>query len=341
MKIAFLFPMDASFMAWNMGRGIVRAMERMGIQVLSIPLPTNAQASQQQFDAARKALPTIERIRECDAVLTSGPEHVGPWIEAIYERYEWRNLNIPTAAWLHESTERDDYQIDFEAIQWIARDWFFPAIQDAEKHDQEMFAKDHSHWLPFGVDTEMFCHPSRLGRYGGSEFDVAFIGLIYPKRLAFLQAISRHEIPPIRLGKVEIQDLHGYDHEGSTRRYVENLRAIKVFFNLPALSRLIVNKVTEVMACGGFLLTPMLSPDGGANRNMALFESGTHLVYYRPSNTPYIAQLLREWISKEMDAERDKIAEAGFRLVQEKHTLEKRVAEILTKMGLNVAQTVN
>jgi spore maturation protein CgeB len=186
------------------------------------------------------------------------------------------------------------------------------------------------------VDEEIF-HPMRqrpdLQVVGDIHcFDVAFLGLLYPKRQVFLKALAKHKIPPIRHGMCQIIDLHGYHREESIRLLASNQRQIKVFFNLPSMSRLLVSKVVEVLATGTFLLTPML-PEG-AKKNELLFESGVHLVYYSPSNLGYVAQLLRDWASPEKDAERQKISEAGCREVHAKHLLSHRLAEILAKVGV-------
>lgn len=345
MKVAFLYPQDAPNVSWNLGRGIVRTLGRMGHEVLAIQMPTSrpfndsAQENRRfrmMIEEKKRTLPPIAEIGKCDLVVVSGPEHVGPWIEEVYERYEWRQLGIPTAAWMHESCERDDYTIDFEAIQWMARDWFFPAIQDAERFDQEMFAKDHSHYLPFGIDPQMFHDGGRIKRdelgYHGQDFDVSFIGGLYPKRIQYLNALSRHDHPPIHLANCVVQTIDGYDHEAATKLYVEGIRRSKVFFNLPSMSKLLVPRVTEVLACGGFLLTPMLPPEGGVGRNMALIESG--LMYYRPSNVPYVAQLLRDWSAPEKMGERDGIAMLGRGEVHQEHTLDRRLSEMFRKIGI-------
>jgi spore maturation protein CgeB len=115
------------------------------------------------------------------------------------------------------------------------------------------------------------------------------------------------------------------------RLLASNTRECKIFFNLPSMSRLLVAKVFEVMACGTFLLTPLIGDGRGAEQNMKLFESGKHLVYYSPSNMPFTAQLLRDWVSPEKDAERQKIAEAGCREVHAKHNLKIRLEELLAK----------
>jgi spore maturation protein CgeB len=353
MKIAVLFPQDAPPVAWSLGRGIVHEISRMGNEVLVIPLPTsrpiNESAQEQKrfqllIDAKKKELPKIEVIAQCDAVIVSGPEHIGPWIEEVYEKYAWtREVKCPKAAWLHESMERDDYNIDFDAISWIADEWFFPAIQDAERYDQQMFAPGRAHWLPFGVDTTIFQplvdapEMIDLGRsydeWAGKTLDCAFIGSLYQKRIAFLNALSRHDHPPIRLANVVGQDIHGYDAAEWTHRYVSNLREIKVLLNLPSMSKLLVPRVYEALATGTFLMSPILAPDGGVNRNMLPFEDG-ELLWYRPSNLPRIAQLLHEWSSVAKDEERRKIAAAGCAKVHKEHSLEKRLTEMLAKMKI-------
>ena len=258
----------------------------------------------------------------------SGPEHIAPWIMLCYDRQPWKELDVPKAVWLHESCSRDDYDIDFDSIKWCGNEFFFPAIQDAEFHDQEMFAPGRSHYLPFGVDTEIF----KPAKESYKNFDIGFLGLLYPKRHIFLRALNQHKHPPIAIGSCAIQDIRGYNWKESIQLLASNTRECKVFFNLPAMSRLLVCKVFEVMACGTFLLTPQISDGRGAEKNMKEFESGKHLVYYSPSNLPHVAQLLRDWASPEKDAERQAIGDAGRRLVHEKHSLKIRMEEILSKV---------
>ena len=332
MRIAVLMPMDSPFASWGQTRGIEHTLRRMGYETLPVSLPTEPNPSKQMLNSVKQNVPPLSEIAKCDAVLVSGPEHIGPWIAEVYERYEWHSItdNLPTGAWLHESCEREDYSIDFESIQWMARDWFFPAIQDAEKHDQSMFALDHSHYCPFAVDSVIFDDDEREVR----TFPVAFIGLLYPKRVAYLNALAQHSIPAIRFGKVMIEDLHGYRSEETTLRYADNLRDIKVFFNLPAMSRLVVSKVFEVMACGALCVTPMLPPEGGVSKNMALFGAGQELIYYRPSHLAGVGAILRDWSGPERYLDRQRITAAAVRKIKEKHTLEVRLAEMFQRMGV-------
>jgi hypothetical protein len=353
-----------------MSNGIVNTLRRMGHQVLPGELPaTGGNIPPQVFESIKESLPTIEALKGCDAVLVSGPEHIAPWLDAVYGKYEWKQLGVPKASWWHETLQREDYSLDWDNVSFWADENFVPAAQDADWLDQEMFGKGHVHWLPFGVDTGVFhpqecsyCTPEAIeiaGHFRGMSLDemrnptkhckvcsgsgfvvtqkkwpIAFVGLVYEKRARFLQALGRHHHPPIRVGNVSVQDLSGYCAEESVHRMVDNYRRVGVFFNLPAMSSLLVTKVYEVMACGTFLLTPELSADRGISKNMELFESDRHLVYYRSSNLPYVAQLLRDWSSEEKVEEREKIAMAGWREVHGKHSLDKRLAVILEKIGV-------
>lgn len=340
MKIAVFYP-DAPRTGWSAAHGIEHTLRRMGHSVVAGRIPVDVMnPAPHVFEAIKETLPILETLKEQDLILLSGLEHIAPWLDSVYGAYEWKAINVPKAAWYHESFFREDYTIDFEAIQGWTDQHFFPAVQDAEFFDQDSFAKDRSHWLPMGVDTQIFCpvpgQGSRPTQWTIPEkrWPIAFIGWIYDKRARFLKALSRHDHPKIRLGGVSISDLGGYQQEESVRRLADNYRRIGVFFNLPALSQLLVSKVYEVMACGTFCLTPQLSVDRGIQRNMEIFQDGRHLVYYRSSNLPYVAQLLREWSSEEKAEERERIAAAGCKEVHENHSLEKRLEVVLAKCGV-------
>lgn len=348
MKIAVLFP-NSPLAGWSASRGIGPTLRRMGHEVLEVPVRTDPRATQLVIEGEKMMMPPIGVLKRYDLILTAGTEHIAAWLDTIYGKYEWKDLPGAKACWFHESFNRDDYSLDFDFLRPWGEEFFFPGIQDAEMHDQESFALGHAHWLPFGVDTELFrpkdfsseeiVHASvgalDLGlSLKNKNFGVAFMGLLYGKRKAMLDALARHAIPPIRIGNVEIKDLHGYQFEESTKRYASNLREISVFLNLPALSRLLVNKVYEVLACGTFLLTPILPDEQGVAANMKHFTDKVHLRYYKPTNLPYLTQMLNEYLSEEHAEERERMARIGCREVHAKHSLEGRLTELLVKVGV-------
>ena len=303
---------------------------------------------EEQFKRVTNELPALETLKKCDAILISGPEHIAPWLDAVYGKYEWKNIEVPKAAWWHESMNRDDYTLDWDNVGMWANENFVPAYQDADWLSQEMFGGTHIHWLPFGVDTEVFkahqdptvapsCVPNEHWskyHFEGKQWPIAFIGAMYEKRHKFLQALSQCNIPPIIIGNVVVKDLGGLDPIENVQRLASNYRRVGVFFNLPALSRLLVTKIYEVMACGTFVMTPLLSNEKHIAENMKQFHDREHLLYYRSAGLVDVARSLREWSSEEKAEERGRIAAAGCREVHEKHSLKLRLETILAKLGV-------
>jgi glycosyltransferase involved in cell wall biosynthesis len=171
------------------------------------------------------------------------------------------------------------------------------------------------------------------------DIDVGFVGLMYPKRNQFISHLSQHmkqgRDPWVVIGNVQVLDMDGPAWTDQVLRLAQNYRRCKSFFNLPAYSELVVSKVVEVMACGTFILTPML--EGAAERNCA-FQHGKELVYYHPTNLPFLVQTLREFV--ERDQLREQIALAGMAKVHETLSLKVQVPEILSKCGIEKKKEV-
>jgi hypothetical protein len=187
-------------------------------------------------------------LRQFDGIVISGPEHMRPELMALYP--DWNRISVPKVAWLHETVEREDYgSLPIESIKELADCTFTPAFQD-RKFGME--------WLPFGVDTQVFKPDWTVPK----EFEAAFIGLMYPKRTRFMDALAPHLGDlKIRHCNIQVTDLGGVRVRDTAALYAENLRRIKVFVNLPTLCQLAVTKVYEVLACGTFLITPAIAED--------------------------------------------------------------------------------
>lgn len=313
MKLSVWYPENTTS-AWSASVGVADELARMGHVVDRVALKSGP---------TKVVRPEITALREKDAIFLVGMEHYTGLLNGAYGVEGWKKVNVPKIAWYHESAFREDkVMITKETLDW-ADEHFFPAAQDEEFFDQEHFAKGRSHWLPFGVDTEIF-RPRKADKL----YSTAFIGGVYPKRQNFLARLSRHldEKTVFEIGGVEMRDLSGTLIRSQTRLYADNVRQIKVFVNLPAYSQHLVTKVFEVMACGTFLLTPAL--EGAAVANMRLFKNKEHLVYYPENHMGYLAQLMRDWSSEEKAEERERIAEQGEREVFAKHTLRHRLEEM-------------
>ena len=228
----------------------------------------------------------LQQLHNADLIVLGAPE----WFAADIRRYYgavWGSLKAKKAAWYAESFHRDDRDFDFNSVRNLADLHYFPAIQDAEEFGGQ--------WLPFGADTSVF-RPKSVEVI----HDAAFLGTMYPKRAEY---VGRIGYPLVRM-----QSVASPNPRTSFELLANAYCATKIFVNLPALSRLLVTKVTEVMACGTFLLTPRLDHPS-ALRNMDLFEHRKHLVYYDPNDPEEIGRLVTYYLAN--PSEREAIAAAG------------------------------
>jgi len=240
MKLAVFFPASL-FSAWACSYGLVDCLRRMGHEVTSAPIDP----------ATDKTFPIPVGV---DGWIVSGPEHIGKFVLGRKQH------DRPVVAWLHETVEREDYgKLDVDAIKRSADVVFCPAIQD-EKYGFR--------YLPFGVDTEIFKPAPTL-----KTIDAAFIGLLYPKRQAFLKELKAQGVNLVT-GNVQVLELGGVNPRKTAELYAENIRKIKVFVNLPTLSQLAVTKIYEVLACGTPVLTPKIERmDNFGDLPVAFYES--------------------------------------------------------------------
>lgn len=300
LKLACFHPASV-FCAWSVSTGLVDTLRRMGHEVSAFPI-----------DATAKALngfsyPTAQQLRNFDGIVLSGPEHMREHLFALYP--DWNQLRIPRVSWLHETVEREDYkQLPIAQILKMSHAAFCPAAQD-EKHGMR--------WLPFGVDTEVF----KPDWSQPKEYDVAFIGLVYPKRAEFLKRLAPC-LKGINLitGNVQVMDLRGVCVRETAALYAENLRKIKVFVNLPSLSQLAVTKIFEVQACGTFLITPAMVE----SRNLQPIQAH----FYDPGQLEKVAESIRFCL--EHETERVEATRECCARVLSEDRLEKR-CEVLLK----------
>lgn len=335
MKIALFYP-GVNFTPWSMGLGLANVLRGAGHSVLIGKLPVGEDhISESGLDELKASLPTLEALGQVDLVLVSGPELIVPWLEGIYGRYEWKHsVKARKVAWYHSPFFNEQVTINFDHLEYWAEEHFFPAFQDAEFFDQEGLAKGRAHWLPFGVDTDVF-ESNPLAEGKDKPFAIAHIGAIGDKAFQYMGALNQHEHPPVKVGRVELEDLHGFMECPTAFQLALNLRLTKVFFNFPG-PQFLEAKLLEAMACGAMVLTPMLTASRGTSKNHSMFDNGTHWLSYRASASAlgHVAKMLREWSSDEKAEEREKIAATGLAAVRANHSLEKRLEELFSKVGL-------
>lgn len=319
--------------AWSCSYGIPRTLKRMGHEVVDAPLPMDdirreeaaSEAEKRRPRLRRGDLPKSEALRDCDLIIVSGTEHIGPYIDSLYP--DWSEIKVKKASLLHESCDREDYPAalmgQIERVKRLSDVVYCPAVQD-EKYGFK--------YLPFGVDTDIF-KPDILaldanyqvvsGNMPPKKYDLAFIGWMYGKRKEFVQKLMPLLDTTICYGKVQVEDLGGVKILETAELYAQNLREIKVFVNLPTLSQLVVTKVYEVMACGTYLLTPACDPKYAAN-----WDGWPDDVpdIYTDDNFSGTAERIKKAISD--DSWREETARKGCEEVHAKHRLDQRLEVI-------------
>jgi len=185
-------------------------------------------------------IPTIGQLNECDVIVSAYHEYTQPWLRAAYRQEQWKRLKPQVIARFDESMDRGDLFLPRrmeELLDW-ADVYSFPAAQDAEKYGGQ--------WLPYGSDTHMF-NRNRTGEsvFPGKKYNVAFIGSLYAGRKAYLDQLapSLADGVEIQCGNSLVYELGIPNGLASMELLAKNYREIKIFFCLPPLSRLIVQKL--------------------------------------------------------------------------------------------------
>jgi SAM-dependent methyltransferase len=279
--------------AWGCAEGISQTLSRMGYTVLDCARPENQKI-------------TYEDLSMVDLIILSAPEwYYQNLIQLFGSR--WAKLKARKVAWFAESAHRDDREFPMAEVLKLVDVGYFPAIQDAEEFNGK--------FLPFGADIQIF-RPMSIKK----EFDAAFLGSMYPKRIDYVKGINY----PI----THIHSLSDADPIKSFQMLAQAYNSTKIFVNLPALSRLIVTKVTEVMACKTMVITPFLDHIS-ALQNMSQFENGRHLVYYDPTKPEILGDVIKYYLHN--PAEIDRIANNGYEYVIENFSLEKMLETIISE----------
>lgn len=348
MKITVIYQ-GSIYAAWSVSDGIPRTLKKMGHEVLDFPEGRPGRAN--WWDR-------LPDVNQSDLVLFSGPEHScrQPGIPNFCEAM--KTITVPKFALYHESMLRQDQNFPFPELLDTFDHHFYPAAQDAEVLDNR--AKGRCHFLPFGVDTDVFRQmpcPECKGEGGrrgmitgpagkmagmelckicqGSGIDnsmktipFGFIGMIYAKRKVFMDKVRELYDIPLELvcGGVQVMDIEGINPLMTVHRLAWNYNRILCFVNLPSLSQLLVTKITETMACGCCLLTPKL--EGAGARNMKGFQHGKTLLYY-PENPKDMLAMMRG-VFKNPDMAKT-ISRDAAKFIKENHSLKSRLEQVLLK----------
>jgi glycosyltransferase involved in cell wall biosynthesis len=171
-------------------------------------------------------------------------------------------------------------------------------------------------WLPHAFEPKAYPNITTLKKY-----DIGFVGHMQQdlpnyNNMSRVQALDRlfREFPNFYYGTRHPQFPSKNLFEDAARRFSES----KIVFNI-SIRDDINMRVFETLGAGSFLLTNYLPTLG------ELFEDGKHLVTYNSYND--MIEKAKYYL--EHDEEREKIAEAGYQEVINKHTYQHRIDKIM------------
>jgi hypothetical protein len=303
MKIA-LFRTGTIRASWS---SVVAAekLRSMGHQVLDAPIPTNQYGQvtldPEVFRAYKPKMPSIQQLQACDLVICLALEFYLPWIKTLYGD-DWLDLQNRIAIYAECSDK-----VPYHNLGLFSNVQFYPDKSDAEKFN--------GHFIPCPVDTKVFHKTSEQKQY-----DVAFLGTLYPSRIKFLESLSPYLKVPVTCGEVTAFDLGGECQYLWAMLNAQNINRMKIHLGLPsANTKMTTARALETMACGAFLLTYPTSD--------TLFQDGVHCKFYDPNDPKGLSEMIHYYL--EHDVEREAIAARGCEYVRENFTLEQVLSNVL------------
>lgn len=157
-------------------------------------------------------------------------------------------------------------------------------------------------WLPHAFEPQAYFKTEMAEK----KFDVCFIGHVNnQKRTDHLDRLFR-EFPNFDYGQALFEE--------TGKRFCNS----KIVFNV-AMTDDLNMRCFEIMGTGSFLLTNWIPTIE------ELFEDGKHLVLYRSEDE--MIEKTKYYLAH--DEERERIAQAGYEEVMEKHTIQARVNKML------------
>jgi len=182
--------------------------------------------------------------------------------------------------------------------------WAFDKVYSFDKHAMQAysaFGVRNVGWLPLAADPEVHCPVEAKEKV----YDIGFVGQPFEKRInLFNKLLKRYK-----------KHFFGVSYKD----YAKIVAHTKVNLNVGMGDSGTQQRVFEVLAMGGFLITNNLADDE------KLFEDGVHLKYF--DNVEHLCELIDYYLVH--NEEREKIAKQGREFVLAKHTYRHRVRKIL------------
>ncbi len=179
-------------------------------------------------------------------------------------------------------------------------------------------------FLPFYIDSGYFRNKTPLEQRVNrvlfrGKAPQYFTDNTYNERRKLLGILSRCQ--DVDLFELQL-NLSFTNPVEAVEAYVSELNSYRLLINLPSIAPTLTVRPYEVMGCGGLLLQNKVIGD----KSNQLFQDWKHLVYYDPQNPENLFDKIKCLIENPDIAKN--IAEQGYKLCHEKHTIEDRVQEI-------------
>jgi hypothetical protein len=215
--------------------------------------------------------------------------------------YEMIEIPHPNIYWASDTHLGFDYRLD------TARK--FDHVYVAQKQAVIDFAKAgvEAEWLPHAVEPQAYPHFD----YASKDYDVCFVGHVNSQnRVDFLDRMFA-AFPNFFFGQRRFEE--------AAKKFCKS----KIVLNI-AMKEDLNMRCFEALGTGSFLLTDWVPHID------EVFEDGKHLVLYRS---------LDEAVDKakyylKHDAEREKIAQAGYEHVMANHTIDHRANTMLNRINV-------
>lgn len=234
----------------------------------------------------------IKYITDVNFLLAIKAERINP--ESIF------SCRVPTVLWGQDSIQTNQ-EMNF-VIQTKAS--LFDLVYSFDDYELPFYRQynKNSYWMPLGADFDT--HKFLIKDSNKSIF-IGFIGNLNNNRISMINFLLDKGVP--------VQYSYSQD------KYAEIVSNTKINLNIGITPFGIQQRVFEILAMGGFLLTNKLQ--GGTE----LFKDKEHLVYY--NNFDELCELCY-YYSMNMD-EACKIAKKGREEVESKHTYIHRIQQII------------
>ena len=175
-----------------------------------------------------------------------------------------------------------------------------------------------------GIDTDYFTQKTDFQ----NKINRVFFRGNAPKHFHDITYELRRKLTEL-LKKKEYCDLLEYDPNvlaepiKAVQFYANELSSYKFLLHLPSISLTMTSRTLEILGCGGLAI----HYDVIGEKSKELFRDWEHLVYYNPQNPDDLIEKI-EFLLKNPDLA-EEIAERGYQLCQEKHTIECRIQQLI------------